>query len=40
MRNTLEKILWSLQDMEEEIIVSDGVLSCARESIERMIRAG
>lgn len=35
---TLEKVLWSLEDMKDEIEVPDDISRRARESIEKMIR--
>ena len=36
-RTTLEKVLWSLQDMQTEIVVADEVAQRARQAIQRMI---
>jgi len=35
--NTLEKILWSLEDMQHEVTVPDDVAGPARQAIERML---
>jgi len=36
---TLEKVLWSLEDMEHEVIVPDDVAEKARQTIQRMLDA-
>ena len=35
--NTLEKILWSLEDLQYEITVPDEIAKKARRAIDRMI---
>jgi len=35
--NTLEKVLWSLQDMQHEVVVPDEIAGPARTAIERML---
>ncbi len=37
---TLEKVLWSLEDEKEEIIVPDDIAKAAKRSIEAMIKIG
>lgn len=39
-RNTLEKVLWSLQEMEHEVKVPEGVADRARRALEAMVKAG
>jgi quinolinate synthase len=39
-KTTLEKILWSLEDMTHRIEVPDEIASCARRSIEAMLNIG
>ena len=39
-RNTLEKVLWSLQDMQHEVTVPPQVAERARGAIEAMVRIG
>ncbi len=38
--NTLEKVLWELQEMEHEITVPEDVAERARESLQAMINSG
>jgi quinolinate synthase len=35
--NTLEKMVWSLEDMVHEIAVPEAIANAARKSIERML---
>jgi len=39
-RNTLEKVLWSLEDLRHEIRVPDDVRTAARRAIEAMVATG
>ena len=39
-KNTLEKILWSLQDMKTEVKVPDNIRVRAKKAIDRMLAAG
>jgi len=39
-KNTLEKVLWSLQDMKTEVKVSDDIRVRAKKAIDRMLTAG
>ena len=39
-KTTLEKILWSLEDMTHRIEVPDQIAACARRSIETMLNIG
>jgi quinolinate synthase len=37
---TLEKLLWSLEDMQHEIILADEILKNAKKCVDRMIELG
>ncbi len=37
-RTTLEKVLWSLEDMKDEVIVPDEIMIKARKSLEIMLK--
>jgi quinolinate synthase len=39
-RITLEKVLWSLEDMKDQVVVPEPVRSRARRAIERMVEIG
>ena len=36
--NTLEKILWTLEDMENRVIVPPEIRQKARQAVERMLQ--
>ena len=36
-RNTLEKVLWSLEEMKEEVKVPEHIRAKAKKAIERML---
>jgi len=38
--NTLEKMVWSLEDMETRVSVPDEVAARARSAIDRMLKIG